>query len=203
MKHLVGCLVVGIALTVHAQEFTSAPAKAARDNYLNGLAKLDATYKAALESALRQADMKKDIEEADRIKAALTELAENQSLAAMAPNQLSRLTFRTAKVQAGKSPGYEIGKVRKGDTLVIKYDRGMFSGKDLPLSSPDTTDKIVCRLVAKSGKAYAPLATIPMGTKDRPFEYTFESDLEAVAFQTGDWRDSGEVSYKIALIKAK
>lgn len=172
----------------------------ARDNYLNGLSKLDVTYKAALESALRQADTKKDTEETDRIKAALAELAENQSLAAMAPGQLGRLTFKTAKVQAGVFPTYEMGKVRKGDKLVIKYDKGFFYGPGLPLSSPDVTDKVQCRLAAKSGPSYGTLATIPTGTKNHPFEYTFDNDFDTVALGSV-CRGEGEVSYRYAIIR--
>lgn len=204
MKNVVACLFLGSAVVVSAQDFTSSSAKLARDNYQKTLSQADSTYKAALQSALRQAESRKDSdEEAERIRGALNTLAENQSLVAMAPSQVSRLAFRTAKVPAGNDPGYEIGKVRKGDKIVIKYDKGMFSRGDTPLSSPDVTDKVTCTLTAKSGKVYAPLATIPTGTKDHPFEYTFQADLESVALQTTSWRDAGEVSYKIAIIKAK
>ena len=206
MKRVLGCLVVSLAVAVNAQEFTSAPAKLARDNYLNTLSKADSTYTTALESALRQAESKKDNDEADRIKAALAELVDNQSLDAMAPDQVARLTWKSATVQAGES--CEIGKVGKGDKLLVKYVKGMISFWNKPLQNPNETDKVRVALQGKAGATVGPLAAIPTNTKEKPFEYTFDNAFESILLRASDAqgnakRPAGAVIFKYVIIRAK
>ena len=207
MKIVIGCLIVGIAVVVNAQEFTSASANMAKEKYQKTLAQANKTYIADLESALLQAQSSKDSGEVERIKDAMSDIRANQPQVGNAPGQLTPLlSFKTVKVPGGKRPGYLIGKVSKGDKIHIQYVRGMFSVTDQPLLSPDVTDKVKCLLVTKMGEEYPSLAIIPTGTKEKSFDYTFDADFTSVGLNNGEqypWNAKGEVFYKIAIERAK
>jgi hypothetical protein len=201
MKWVLACLVVGLVVVANAQEFTTAPAKLAKDSYLKTLAQAAQAYKAALESALRQAEARKDSPEVDRIKSALTDLAENQTLNGKTSGPATTLAFKTAKIKSGES--IEIGKVAKGDRIVMKYVKGLISVRDEPLQNPDESDRVGCALKGRTGGSIGTIVKIPKGTVEKAFEYTFDTAFENVILSIEGKRPEGEVTYKYALVRTR
>jgi hypothetical protein len=200
-------LVLTCVMGVTAQEFTSATAKLAQENYKKALAQVDKAYATALQGALRQAQFNKDDAETERIKDVLKTITGDQPQGDNTSAQgAPRLSFKTVKVPANKATGWVLGKVSKGDKISIQYVSGMWSHHwaNPILTSPDSSDKVACVICIKQSDEYGVLAKIPTNTKEQPFEYTFDNAYESVILKCPWGPESvGEAVYKIAVTKAR
>ncbi len=112
---------------------------------------------------------------------------------------------KKVKVPGDVKLGYVIGSVSQGDTLTVQYVSGGWYGDHTPLTSPDGSDKVRCLVVAKVGQDYGPLIPVPQGTRDNPFEYTFDTSFESIGLRlAGSYpgNTGGEVIYAISVKKA-
>ena len=192
-----------LGAVANAQEFTSVRAKKASATYQAAIEHAEKSYVTALGVALKDAELKGDADEVLRIKATLEDFkVEPTKTAAKAPRN-KKATFVLVRVPGNKAPGAVLGKVNKGDTIIIQYSSGMWSGEHINLTSPDASDKLRGRVVGKVGGAegYAPVVDIPKGTKEQAFEYTFEGPFESVGLgiDGNSWSCGGEVVYKVTL----
>jgi len=142
----------------------------------------------------------------DQVSLPVSTLSGSQPAAEKAPIKKTPLpSFKNVRVPGNKRPGYDLGKVSAGDKILVQYVSGMYSHRGNPLKSPDETVEVRTSIVVKMGDDYSTLVEIPTSTKTQPFEYTFDTDYKSVGLTSSEapWAMTGEVSYKIAVIKSK
>ncbi|MEW4453859.1 hypothetical protein AB1L30_14390 [Bremerella sp. JC817] len=128
---------------------------------------------------------------------------------------LESFDFKGIPVTAKQEIGYDVGPMREGDTLKLRYVSGKWkSWGNLASESPDADapaggDKVRMAICSISGgNQVQTLTLVPGGTADTPFTWQADKDYEKIILQINDpdktFADNPErgVTYAIAIERA-
>ena len=96
---------------------------------------------------------------------------------------------QASRIMAKDKVGHQLRDVKHGETITISYVKGMWTPHSVynpVMTSPDEKDGCPLKVFGRLEKDFVLLATVPIGTKETPFEYQFEDDYPEVRIGMGE-----------------